>query len=48
LGKVEAKKGGDGQGGPNLQGIHFQGFAHNVHGGNYNHHAKDGNGIGQG
>ncbi len=48
LGGAEVGKGGDGQDGPNLQGIHFQGLARDVHGGNYNHHAKDGNDIRQG
>ncbi len=45
---VEAGKGGDGQDGSNLWGTHFQGFAHDMHEGNYSHHAKDGNNTRQG
>ncbi len=48
LGGVEAGKKADGQNGPNPQGIHFQGLTRGMHGGNYNHHAKDGNDSGQG
>jgi hypothetical protein len=41
-------KGGDGQNGPNHEGIHFQRFTCSMCGGNYNHHAKDGNDSRQG